>query len=94
VANFSFLNTVTDKTAKLCIPSPTMMHFRVGRAAISATADPDMEDFFQDLGRLYNDEVLALAQAGCRYLQVDDTNLAYLCDPNMREGVRALGGRS
>ncbi|MDT8399290.1 MAG: 5-methyltetrahydropteroyltriglutamate--homocysteine S-methyltransferase [Pseudomonadales bacterium] len=91
VANFAFLHGLTRRTAKLCIPSPTMLHFRGGRAAISREAYPDMDDFFQDLAALFNAEVLALADAGCRYLQFDDTNLAYLCDPNMRAGVQELG---
>tara|TARA_B100002003_G_scaffold222833_1_gene226909 strand:+ start:922 stop:2040 length:1119 start_codon:yes stop_codon:yes gene_type:complete len=91
VENFSFLKSVVNKTAKICLPSPTMLHFRGGRAAISEIAYPDMANFYDDLAFIYREEVLALAEAGCRYLQFDDTNLAYLCDENMREGVRQLG---
>lgn len=91
VQNFAFLRDATRGTAKLCIPSPTMLHFRGGRRAVSESAYPDMEEFFDDLARIYREEVLALAEAGCRYLQFDDTNLAYLCSENMREGVRELG---
>jgi len=91
VANFSFLKSVVNQTAKICLPSPTMLHFRGGRAAISESAYPEMADFYHDLAHIYREEVLALAEAGCRYLQFDDTNLAYLCDENMREGVRQLG---
>lgn len=89
--NFRFLRSTTGKTAKICLPSPTMMHFRGGRKAVSTSAYPEMEEFFHDLGRIFNEEVLGLAEMGCRYLQFDDTNLAYLCDENMREGVRELG---
>lgn len=91
VENFRFLNESTRRIAKLCIPSPTMLHFRGGRGAISEKAYPGMKEFFADLARIYREEVLALAEAGCRYLQFDDTNLAYLCSPAMRDGVRELG---
>ncbi len=89
--DFAFLASVTTKTPKVSIPSPTMLHFRGGRAAISAEAYPDLEPFFDDVAAAYRAEIRALADAGCRYLQLDDTNLAYLCDPEMRRGVRARG---
>ena len=91
VENFRFLAGLTSRTAKQTIPSPTMTHFRGGRQAISETAYPDMAEFFADLARVYREEVLGLADAGCRYLQLDDTNLAYLCDERMREGAAARG---
>lgn len=90
-ANFEFLRSVTTRTPKLIIPSPTMLHFRGGRAGIDATAYPDLEEFFFDLAACYQQEVAALAEAGCTYLQLDDTNLAYLCDPEMRRGARERG---
>jgi 5-methyltetrahydropteroyltriglutamate--homocysteine methyltransferase len=68
-----------------------MLHFRGGREAISREAYPDLEQFFADVAACYRDELNALAHAGCRYVQLDDTNLAYLCDPKMREGARARG---
>jgi 5-methyltetrahydropteroyltriglutamate--homocysteine methyltransferase len=68
-----------------------MLHFRGGREAISREAYPDLEAFFADVAACYRDELNALARAGCRYVQLDDTNLAYLCDPKMREGARARG---
>jgi 5-methyltetrahydropteroyltriglutamate--homocysteine methyltransferase len=68
-----------------------MLHFRGGRDAISRQAYPDLEAFFADVGAAYRAEIKALAQAGCTYLQLDDTNLAYLCDPKMREGARSRG---
>ena len=79
-------------TAKGAIPSPTMLHFRGGRGGISAEAYPELEPaFYDDVARAYGDELKALAAAGCGYVQLDDTNLAYLCDPTMREAARARG---
>jgi 5-methyltetrahydropteroyltriglutamate--homocysteine methyltransferase len=89
--DFAFLASVTTKMPKVSIPSPTMLHFRGGRAAISAEAYPDLDRFFDDVAAAYRAEIRSLAAAGCRYLQLDDTNLAYLCDPEMRRGVRARG---
>jgi 5-methyltetrahydropteroyltriglutamate--homocysteine methyltransferase len=91
VDNFKFLKSVAKAMPKICIPSPTMTHFRGGREAIDKNAYPEMSGFFADLARVYRDELAALADAGCRYVQIDDTNLAYLCDEQMREGVRAIG---
>jgi 5-methyltetrahydropteroyltriglutamate--homocysteine methyltransferase len=89
--DFEFLKAATKGTPKVTIPSPTMLHFRGGRDAISRDAYPDLERFFDDVARAYQDEINDLAQAGCTYLQLDDTNLAYLCDPKMREGARKRG---
>ena len=91
IENFKFLNSLTERTTKITIPSPTMTHFRGGRKAISETAYPEMSDFFQDLARVYQEEVSALAEAGCQYLHMDDTNLAYLCDEKMRQEAVARG---
>ncbi|MDQ6618252.1 MAG: 5-methyltetrahydropteroyltriglutamate--homocysteine S-methyltransferase [Pseudomonadota bacterium] len=91
VDDFKFLRSVTTRTPKVTIPSPTMLHFRGGRAAISRDAYPDLDEFYADIAACYRDEIRALADAGCTYLQLDDTNLAYLCDPKMREGARARG---
>lgn len=90
-ANFAFLAANTKQTAKLSIPSPSMAHFRGGRAAIDSKAYPDLKDFFDDLARVYREEIADLAARGCRYLQMDDTNLAYLCDPALRQGARDRG---
>ena len=89
--DFQFLKSVTTRTPKVTIPSPTMLHFRGGRGAISREAYPDMEEFFADVAKCYQDEIRILGEAGCTYLQLDDTNLAYLCDPKMREGARQRG---
>ena len=93
VENFRYLRTQVgpDSTAKVTMPSPTMTHFRGGREAIDRAAYPEMEDFFADLARLYREEIAGLAEAGCRYIQFDDTNLAYLCDSKMRADARARG---
>ncbi len=91
LADFEFLKSVAKRTPKVTIPSPTMLHFRGGRGAISRDAYPDMEEFFADVAAAYRDEIQALGAAGCTYLQLDDTNLAYLCDPKLREGARQRG---
>lgn len=91
VENFRFLHGVTRATAKQTLPSPTMMHFRGGRDAIDSKVYPEIDDFFADLARIYREEVAGLAQAGCTYLQLDDTNLAYLCDPDMRAEAAQRG---
>ena len=89
--NFKFLASVTKNTPKQCIPSPSMVHFRSGRGGVDQAAYPDMNDFFADLSRVYREEIAGLASAGCRYLQIDDVNFAYLCDPKMREGAKKIG---
>lgn len=90
-ADFEFLKSLTSQTPKVTIPSPTMVHFRGGRKAIDIEAYPEMDEFFEDLAQCYRDEINSLYQAGCRYIQMDDTNLAYLCDPKLREGARERG---
>jgi 5-methyltetrahydropteroyltriglutamate--homocysteine methyltransferase len=72
-------------TTKVCIPSPTMVHFRGGRDSISTEAYPDLEPFFDDLVKVYQAELADLFAAGARFVQLDDTNLAYLCDEGMRK---------
>lgn len=89
VDDFNFLeqairNNGGAATTKVCIPSPTMVHFRGGRASIDISAYPDLDVFFEDLARVYQEELDSLYAAGCRFVQLDDTNLAYLCDPDMR----------
>lgn len=90
-ADFEFLQSVTTQTPKVTIPSPTMVHFRGGRKAIDIEAYPDMDEFFEDLAQCYRDELKSLYDAGCRYVQLDDTNLAYLCDPKLRDGAKERG---
>jgi 5-methyltetrahydropteroyltriglutamate--homocysteine methyltransferase len=89
--DFDFLKAHTSQTAKVTIPSPTMLHFRGGRAGISQEHYPDLEQFYEDVADAYGAELKSLADAGATYVQMDDTNLAYLCDPKMREAARARG---
>jgi len=91
VDDFKFLKSVTRQTPKVTIPSPTVLHFRGGRKTIDEKAYPDMNGFFADLARVYREEIADLAAAGCRYLQIDEVNLAYLCDPHLREAVAGFG---
>jgi 5-methyltetrahydropteroyltriglutamate--homocysteine methyltransferase len=91
VDDFKFLKSVAHATPKITIPSPTTMHFRGGREAVDAKAYPHLEEFYADLARVYREEIQDLAAAGCRYLQIDEVNLAYLCDPELRAQVRNIG---
>jgi 5-methyltetrahydropteroyltriglutamate--homocysteine methyltransferase len=90
--DFAFLNSVSKSTPKLTIPSPSMVHYRGGRAAIDKSVYPDLEEFWLDLEQVYADQIEALGNLGCKYLQLDDTSLAYLNDPSQREYVNQLGG--
>jgi 5-methyltetrahydropteroyltriglutamate--homocysteine methyltransferase len=89
--DFEFLKGVTKRTPKVTVPSPSMLHFRGGRSGVDEKIYPDMREFFNDVAQVWNKEMKDLAAAGCRYLQLDDTNLAYLCDPQLRERVKSLG---
>jgi len=91
VDDFKFLASVAKAVPKLTIPSPTIVHFRGGRDAIDAKAYPQMEAFYDDLAAVYRAEIADLAAAGCRYLQIDEVNLAYLCDPELRRQVANIG---
>ena len=91
LAHFRFVADHAKVAAKMTIPSPSTLHFRYGRDAVPTSIYPDMEDFYHDLGATYAQVVRAFADAGCRYLQLDEVNLAYLCDPALREQVRARG---
>ncbi|MGP0088710.1 MAG: 5-methyltetrahydropteroyltriglutamate--homocysteine S-methyltransferase [Xanthobacteraceae bacterium] len=91
VDDFRFLKSVARGIPKITIPSPTTMHFRGGRGAIDAQAYPDINEFYGDLARVYREEINDLAQAGCKYLQIDEVNLAYLCDPELRNQVTNIG---
>jgi 5-methyltetrahydropteroyltriglutamate--homocysteine methyltransferase len=91
LAHFHFLKAHTNVTPKLTIPSPSVLHFRGGRSAISTQVYPDLDLFFADLGAAYRKAIAAFADAGCRYLQLDDTVWAYLCSAEQREQVRVRG---
>jgi len=90
LADFKFLDSVTKKTAKVCIPSPSMMIVQGGEKIIDRNVYPDPDQFFTDLSTAYAAEVADLAKAGCTYLQLDDTFLAFLCD----EKIGAAFGRT
>jgi len=91
---FEFLRDSVDDdvTPKLTIPSPSMVHYRGGRSAIDESVYPDLDAFWADLAGAYADELRGLHALGCRYLQLDDTSLAYVNDPKQREYVAQMGG--
>jgi 5-methyltetrahydropteroyltriglutamate--homocysteine methyltransferase len=90
---FQFLkDQVSSVVPKLTIPSPSMVHYRGGRASVDQTLYPDMEEFWKDLVSAYREEVRRLGELGCVYLQFDDTSLAYMNDPKQREHVAQIGG--
>jgi len=91
--DFTFLQEqVQHATPKLTIPSPSMVHFRGGKAAINPDVYPDLDSFWRDLTAAYRDEVQRLGELGCTYLQFDDTSLAYMNDPHQREYIASIGG--
>jgi 5-methyltetrahydropteroyltriglutamate--homocysteine methyltransferase len=83
---------VDGATPKLTIPSPSMVHYRGGRAAVDESVYPELDAFWADLTAAYRDEVRRLGKLGCRYLQVDDTSLAYVNDPHQRDYIASIGG--
>jgi 5-methyltetrahydropteroyltriglutamate--homocysteine methyltransferase len=91
IEHFKFVQAHTKQTAKMTIPSPSSLHFRYGRAAVPEAIYPDMSDFYNDLGESYRKAVRAFADAGCRYLQLDEVNFTYLCDPELRKHVTQRG---
>jgi 5-methyltetrahydropteroyltriglutamate--homocysteine methyltransferase len=93
-ADFEFIaqHLADGCVAKVTIPSPTMLHFRGGRAGISREHYPELDPaFYDDVAHAYAAELASLAAAGCRYVQFDDTNLAYLCDARMRAAAQERG---
>jgi methionine synthase II (cobalamin-independent) len=89
--HFRFLRQHAGVTPKMTIPSPSVLHFRGGRDAVSRRVYPDIEEFFDDLAKAYRKAVRAFADAGCRYLQLDDTVWAYLCSEEQRQQARQRG---
>jgi methionine synthase II (cobalamin-independent) len=89
--HFNFVKEHTRVTPKITIPSPSSLHFRYGRDAVPPSIYPDMNDFYRDLGQTYRKTVRAFADAGCRYLQLDEVNFTYLCDPKLRAQVADRG---
>jgi methionine synthase II (cobalamin-independent) len=91
IEHFKFVQSHTRATPKMTIPSPSTLHFRYGRDAVPESIYPSMDDFYRDLGTAYRKVVHAFADAGCRYLQLDEVNFTYLCDPELRKQVAARG---
>jgi 5-methyltetrahydropteroyltriglutamate--homocysteine methyltransferase len=89
--HFKFLKAHARATPKMTIPAPSTLHFRQGRAAISKDVYPDLDAFFDDLAKAYRAAIRAFYDAGCRYLQLDDTAWAMLCDPNERAQSKKRG---
>ena len=91
IGHFKFVAACAKATAKMTIPSPSSLHFRYGRDAVPTAIYPVMDDFYRDLGESYRKVVRAFADAGCRYLQLDEVNFTYLCDPKLRALVTERG---
>ena len=89
--HFEFVKAHTRVVPKMTIPSPSSLHFRYGRDAVPETIYPDMDHFYGDLGQTYRKTVRAFADQGCRYLQLDEVNFTYLCDPKLRAQVANRG---
>jgi 5-methyltetrahydropteroyltriglutamate--homocysteine methyltransferase len=89
--HFKFVAAHTRVVPKITIPSPSSLHFRYGRDAVPETIYPDMNDFYRDLGQTYRKAVRSFADAGCRYLQLDEVNFTYLCDPKLRAQIADRG---
>jgi len=89
--DFAFLKSVAKAVPKMTIPSPSMLHLRGGRAAISRSVYPELDAFWDDVAAAYRVAIRHLADAGCRYLQLDDITFAYLCDPKIRANCVANG---
>ncbi len=91
IEHFKFVKAHTRVVPKMTIPSPSSLHFRYGRDAVPEAIYPDMDEFYRDLGETYRKAVRAFADAGCRYLQLDEVNFTYLCDPKLRAQVANRG---
>jgi 5-methyltetrahydropteroyltriglutamate--homocysteine methyltransferase len=91
IEHFKFVAARAEAMAKMTIPSPSSLHFRYGRDAVPPAIYPRMDDFYRDLGESYRKVVRAFADAGCRYLQLDEVNFTYLCDPKLRALVVERG---
>jgi 5-methyltetrahydropteroyltriglutamate--homocysteine methyltransferase len=91
IDHFKFVAAHAKAMPKMTIPSPSSLHFRYGRDAVPVDIYPDMDDFYRDLGEAYRKAVRAFSDAGCRYLQLDEVNFTYLCDPKLRAFVANRG---
>ena len=91
VEDYKFTRALTDRTVKVCIPSPTYMYARGGWAGINKDLYPDKDALIAGLAEVYNAELHALWQAGCDFVQIDDTNFAHMCDPKFHDRYRRIG---
>ena len=89
--DYLYTKTLTDRTVKVTMPTPTLAYVRGGRAAVDKNVYPDIEEYFQDLMKVYQDEIAELAANGCTYVQIDNTDSALLCDPKFQEASRRNG---
>jgi methionine synthase II (cobalamin-independent) len=88
---FLVLKSITQRTPKICIPSPTWVHMRGGRKTVNENVYPDIEEFWDDIVQAFHEEIGELAAAGCTYLQIDEISFAFLCDQTIRERIKADG---
>ncbi|MPZ37759.1 MAG: 5-methyltetrahydropteroyltriglutamate--homocysteine S-methyltransferase [Rhizobiales bacterium] len=91
IEHYKFVAAHTKATPKMTIPSPSTLHFRFGRKVVPESIYPTMDEYYRDLGQTWSKAVRSFADVGCRYLQLDETNLTYLCDPELRPQVAARG---
>jgi 5-methyltetrahydropteroyltriglutamate--homocysteine methyltransferase len=89
--HFKFLKSLTSRTPKISLPSPSMLHFWGGRPAIDSTIYPDIEEFWDDAVKIWVAEIQELHQLGCRYVQIDDVTFPLICDPRGQEALRRRG---
>ena len=89
--HFRFLKSVTSRTPKISLPSPSMLHFWGGRQAIEASVYPDLDEFWDDVVGIWTAEIRALYELGCRYVQIDDVTFPLICDPRGQEALRRRG---
>ena len=87
--HFAFLKSLTARTPKISIPSPSMLHFWGGRAAIDSTVYPDLEEFWNDAVTAWVAEISELAALGCTYVQIDDVTFPLICDPHGQDALKA-----
>jgi methionine synthase II (cobalamin-independent) len=91
IEHFKFLKSHCNVMPKMCIPAPSTFHFRQGRKMVSKEAYPDLDEFFADVGATWKKAIRAFYDAGCRYLQLDDTAWAMICDPHEQDESRKRG---
>ena len=91
IEHFKFLKAHTTRTPKMTIPAPSALYGRPSPTPIDKSVYPMLDTFFADLGQAYKKAVRAFADAGCRYLQLDEVFIAMLCDPHYRQQMKDRG---